>query len=166
MYFTQYNGRAWGLIQTKPNFEKLTQKYIESIGLPCYLPLIRQVKSKYRISYLPMFRNYLFVAWNITDRHSLSMCSNIVNRIEIPLGCDSEIIKQMESLYRLEQLSEVFNVNLQTALRLPKRQLKKINAGPLTGLTGYWKGINGKKMFAVIMNVMDCQFEATIEAPD
>ena len=162
MHFTQYHDRAWGLIQTKPNFEKPTRKYVENIGLPCYLPLLREVKSKYRTSYLPMFRNYLFAAWNINDRRSLAMCKNIINRIETPPGCDSEIIEQMEFLYKLEQLSEVYDVNLRTALRLPKRQLEKIKSGPLAGFTGYWKELNGQKIFAITMNMLDNKLEATI----
>lgn len=91
------------------------------------------------------------------------MCKSIVDRIETSPGCDSEIIEPMESLYRLEQLSEVRHVNLHAALMLPKRQLKKVKSGPLAGFSGYWKELNGKKMFTIIMNVLDSKFEATID---
>ena len=143
MHFIQYPDRAWGLVQTRPCFEKKVLQYIERCGLPCYLPLARQVKSRYRISHLPIFRRYLFAAWNIHDRRLLAMCSNIVNYIEVPPGCDTDIIAQMESLYKIELLSE------------PR--------GPLKGFTGYWKELNGKYVFAVIMNVLECKFEATMD---
>lgn len=147
MHFTQYHDRAWGLIQTKPNFEKPTRKYVENIGLPCYLPLLREVKSKYRTSYLPMFRNYLFAAWNINDRRSLAMCKNIINRIETPPGCDSEIIEQMEFLYKLEQLSEVYDIDLSFVLSarsiLFPKGAKRVTgrSGLLTNSSRNWKEI-------------------------
>ena len=163
MHFIQYPDRTWGLVQIRPCFEKKVLQYIERCGLPCYLPLARQVKSRYRISHLPIFRRYLFAAWNIHDRRSLAMCSNIVNYIEVPPGCDTDIIAQMESLYKIELLSETREINLQNLLRLPKERLQIIRSGPLKGFTGYWKELNGKYVFAVIMNVLECKFEATMD---
>lgn len=162
-HFKTYPDRGWGLVQTKGNFEKQTRRYVESIGLPCYLPLVRKVCSKYRTSYLPIFRNYLFVAWGVNDRRSLVMCNSIVNYIEVPPGCDTDIIAQMESLYKIELLSETREINLQNLLRLPKKRLQTIRSGSLKGFTGYWKELNGKKMFAVIMNVLDSKFEAIMD---
>ena len=90
-------------------------------------------------------------------------CDNIVNYIEVPPGCDTDIIAQMESLYKIELLSETREINLQNLLRLPKERLQIIRSGPLKGFTGYWKELNGKYVFAVIMNVLECKFEATID---
>ena len=49
-------------------------------------------------------------------------CDNIVNYIEVPPGCDTDIIAQMESLYKIELLSETREINLQNLLRLPKER--------------------------------------------
>ena len=41
--------------------------------------------------------------------------------------------------------------------------VQTIRSGPLKGFTGYWKELNGKNVFAVIMNVLECKFEATVD---
>ncbi len=163
MFFQQYSDRWWGLLHVRYQGEKKAHLYLKRSKIPCYLPVLKKVLSKYRTVYQPIFRGYLFAAWGVDDYSIISHCPNLVNYVETSPGADGNIIEDMKSLCKLEQLSEAENVDLQPNEQAGKQELKIIKSGPMAGFSGYWKEINGKMQFVVIMNVMDTQFEATID---
>lgn len=167
--FRQYESRAWGLLHTRCHHEKKVQAYFEHNGLPCYLPTLTKVRSKYRTAYFPMFTGYVFAAWGPEDQSVVSCCPSIVNRIRTEPGNDSDIIRQMETLYKIEQLSETCDIDWDSALStqntLSTKGKKKVTvkSGPLAGSSGFWKNVDGKKYFAMTLNLMDTAFEVIID---
>ena len=161
--FRQYESRAWGLLHTRRHHEKKIRAYFEHNGLPCYLPTLTKVRSKYHPSYLPMFPGYLFCAWGEEDHAIVANCPGIANRIQSQPGCDDDIIRQMEALYKIERLSETCDVDLNREPLAQKIKMVTVKCGPLTGSPGYWKEIDGKKYFAMTLNLMDTAFEVTID---
>ncbi len=159
----RYENRAWGLLYVGHAKEKKARTYLEYHNIPCYLPVLKKVRSKYRTIYQPMFGGYLFAAWGQEERSIVTHSPHLVNYIETSIGSDGDTIEQMQSLYKLERLSETENVDLQPREQSGKRELKTIKSGPMAGFSGYWKEINNKMQFVIIMNVLDTQFEATID---
>ncbi len=163
MCFQQYSDRGWGVLYVKHSSAKKVCIYLEQCGIPCYLPVLKKIRSKSRTVYYPMFSGYLFAAWGVADYSIMSHCPYLVNYVETSPGADGNIIEDMKSLYKLEQLSETENVDLLPNEQAGKQKLKIIKSGPMAGFSGYWKERNNKMQFVVIMNVMDTQFEAVID---
>ena len=112
MDIAHYADRAWGLIYTRAYHEKLVAKYLKNSGIPVYLPCLYKNRSKYHRSKSPMFKSYLFAAWNKNDRIALHSCSSIASFMETPLDGDTEIIEQLERLSQLEELSKPMTIPL------------------------------------------------------
>lgn len=161
--FRQYESRAWGLLHTRCHQEKKARTYFEHNGLPCFVPTLTKVRSKYRTSYLPMFPGYVFAAWGPEDESVVSYCSSIVHHIQTELGNDEDIIRQMEMLYKIEQLSKTCDVDLSREPLAQKMKMVTVKCGLLAGSPGYWKEIDGKKYFAMTLNLMDTAFEVAID---
>ena len=112
MDIAHYADRAWGVIYTRAYHEKMVEKYLKNSGIPVYLPCLYKNRSKYHRSKSPMFKSYLFAAWNKNDRIALHSCSSIASFMETPLDGDTKIIEQLERLSQLEELSKSMEIRL------------------------------------------------------
>ena len=158
-HFLQYRDRAWGLIQTKNKFEQYVFTYFTEQKLPCYLPQIRKVISKYKSVRRLMFPCYLFVAWGDQDFPIMKNCYHISHRIQSEVNADDDIIAQMEDIYRIEQLSEIGNFPL-TKAASNQSKLIKLHSGPLKGMRGHWvNSTNGQSQFNVCLNIVGTHYE-------
>ena len=162
-HFLQYSDRAWGLIRTAKQSEKYVYAYFADNKLPCYLPCLRQVISKYRSVRRIMFPCYLFVAWGDQDFQIMKNCYHISHRIQSEVNADNDIIEQMEDIYRIEQLSEIGDFPL-TKTASNQSKLIKLHSGPLKGMRGHWVNLtNGQSQFNVCLNLAGTLYEIAFD---
>ena len=162
-FFQQYSDRAWGLIRTTSKSEKYVCAYFAEQKLPCYLPQIRQVVSKYKSVRRIMFPCYIFAAWGAQDFQIMKNCHHISHRIQSEVNADDDIIAQMEDIYRIEQLSEIGDFPL-TKTSSNQSKLIKLHSGPLKGLKGHWvNSTNGQSQFNVCLNIVGTHYEIAFD---
>ena len=162
-YFQQYNDRAWGLIRTTSKSEKYVLSYFTERKLPCYLPQIRQVVSKYKSVRCIMFPCYIFAAWGYQDIPLVKNCHHISHRIQSEVNADNDIIEQMEEIYRIEQLSEIGDFPL-TKTSSNQSKLIKLHSGPLKGMRGHWvNSTSGQSQFNVCLNIVGTHYEIAFD---
>ena len=162
-HFLQYHDRAWGLIRTSKQSEKYVCAYFMENKLPCYLPWMRQVVSKYRSFRRVMFPCYLFAAWGDQDYQLVKNCHHISHLIQSEINADEDIIEQMENIYRIEQLSEIGDIPL-TKTSFNQSKLIKIHRGPLKGMRGHWvNSSNGQSQFNVCLNIVGTHYEIAFD---
>jgi len=162
-HFLQYSDRAWGLIRTAKQSEKYVYAYFSDNMLPCYLPCLRQVISKYRSVRRIMFPCYLFVAWGAQDFQIMKNCYHISHRIQSEVNADNDIIEQMEDIYRIEQLSEIGDFPL-TKTASNQSKLIKLHSGPLKGMRGHWvNSTSGQSQFNVCLNIVGTHYEIAFD---
>ena len=162
-HFLQYHDRAWGLIRTTKKSEKYVYTYFTDNKLPCYLPCLRQVISKYRSVRRIMFPCYLFAAWGDQDFQLVKNCHHISHLIQSEINADNDIIEQMEDIYRIEQLSEIGDLPL-TKTASNQSKLIKLHSGPLKGMRGYWiNSSNGQSQFNVCLNIVGTRYEVAFD---
>ena len=157
-HFQQYNDRAWGLIRTEGSNEQYVYTYFANNNLPCYLPSMRKALSKTKSVRQLMFPCYLFVAWGKHDTPIVDNCNHISHRIQSEINADKDIIEQMESIYRIEQLSEIGDFPL-TKTASNQSKLIKLHSGPLKGMRGHWvNSTNGQCQFNVCLNIVGTHY--------
>lgn len=162
-HFLQYSDRAWGLIRTTSKSEQYVLSYFTEHTLPCYLPCIRKVISKSRSVRRIMFPCYLFVAWGNQDIPVMKNCYHISHRIQSEINADNDIIKQMEDIYTIEQLSENWDFVLKKT-QSNQTSLVKLNYGMLKGMKGYWgNSTNGQSQFNVCLNIVGTHYEIAFD---
>ena len=162
-HFLQYRDRAWGLIRTSKQSEKYVYAYFADNKLPCYLPRIRQVVSRYKSVRRVMFPCYLFVSWGDQDYQLVKDCHHISHLIQSGINSDNEIIEQMEDVYRIEQLSENWDFVLKKTLP-DHTKLVKLRYGLLKGMKGYWvNSSNGQSRFNVCLNIVGTRYEIAFD---
>ena len=162
-YFQQYNDRAWGLIRTTSKSEKYVLSYFTEQKLPCYLPQIRQIVSKYKSVWRIMFPCYHFAAWVYQDIPLVKNCHHISHRLQSEVNADNDIIEQMEDIYRIEQLSEIGDFPL-TKTSSNQTKLIKLHSGPLKGMRGHWvNSSNGQSQFNVCLNIVGTHYEIAFD---
>ena len=159
-HFQQYNDRAWGLIRTEGRNEQYVYTYFANNNLPCYLPSMRKALSKTKSVRQLMFPCYLFVAWGKQDIPIVDNCNHISHRIQSEINADKDIIEQMESIYRIEQLSEIGDLTLRKTSSIHSRPVK-IDFGLLKGMKGRWDNSNGQ--FNVCLNIAGTRYEIAFD---
>ena len=162
-HFLQYGDRAWGLVRTSKQSEKYVYAYFADNKLPCYLPCLRQVISKYRSVRRIMFPCYLFAAWGDQDFQFLKNCHHISHLIQSEINADNDIIEQMEDIYRLEQLSENWDFVLKKT-QFDQTKLVKLRYGILKGMKGHWvNSASGQSQFNVCLNIVGTRYEIAFD---
>ena len=162
-YFQQYNDRAWGLIRTTSKSEKYVLSYFTEQKLPCYLPQIRQVVSKYKSVRRIMFPCYIFVAWGNQDIQLVKNCHHISHLIQSEINADNDILEQMDDIYRIEQLSKNWDFVLKKT-QSDQTKLVKLRYGLLKGMKGHWvNSSNGQSQFNVCLNIVGTRYEIAFD---
>jgi transcription termination/antitermination protein NusG len=73
---TGSDGASWYAFQTRPRFEKKTEKYLRQRGLETFLPLLRQLhrwSDRRQFVDVPLFVGYGFVRLQITEHARLDV---------------------------------------------------------------------------------------------
>ena len=107
-----------------------------------------------------MFPCYLFVAWGNQDIPIMENCYHVSHRIQSDINADSDVIEQMEDIYRIEQLSEIGDLTLKKTSSIHSRPVK-IDFGLLKGMKGRWDNSNGQ--FNVCLNIAGTRYEIAFD---
>lgn len=129
--------RMWTAALARPRCEKVVARYCGRIGIPCYLPLRREVKRYQRRNveaFLPMFRGYLFLHLGPGDKEALAQCQRVAAVLPVDHMKEVRLVEELRSIRILEL------AGLQSELvvhpELAAGQEVVIGTGPMRGLRG------------------------------
>lgn len=159
-----YDGLSWYAVRTRPRFEKkvvgeLAQKEVET-----FLPLhstMRQWSDRRSLVQLPIFPGYVFVriAASIANRVSVLRTNGVLNfvgprNMGIPIG-DEEI----DSVRSIVDQGAAFEPH--PYLTIGERVC--IRGGPLDGVSGVLKAVNGDKSLVISVNLIQRSIAMRVE---
>jgi len=127
-------GTCWWALYTRSRREKQLMRQLAVLGIRFYSPLIerryRSPNGRVRISYQPLFSNYVFLYGDSSERYT-SLTTNCVSRCcEVNDG--RQLIHDLRSIARLIQTGRPLT---------PETQLKagdrvRVKSGSLAGFEG------------------------------
>lgn len=142
----------WWAVYTRSRQEKKLMRSLGRLEIPFYCPLIpqrlRSSGGRSRTSYLPLFRNYLFMRCDGFDRHR-AFESNVISRtIEVSNGL--ELIHDLRQIRRLIELG----APLTQEARLQPGTPVRIKSGYLAGIEGRILQRQGQTHLLVAVNFL------------
>jgi transcriptional antiterminator RfaH len=161
----QLDGNAeacWWAVYTRSRQEKELMRGLLRLEVPFYCPIVpqrfRSPGGRSRTSYLPLFRNYLFMHCDGYDRYR-ALKTNVISRtIEVKNG--PELTRDLRQIQRLIELGAplTLEAQLQPGTRV------RIKNGPLTGIEGLILKRQGQNHLLVAVNFL--QQGASIKLDD
>jgi len=134
----------WLAVYTKPRWEKKVNKLLQEKGIESYCPL-NKVRRKWsdRIKTVeePLFKSYVFVKVNETDRTSVRMTNGVINFVY--WNGKPAVIKEKEISAIRRFLDEYENVQVQ-AMDFKLNQRVVVTGGPLMDQSGQILGLRSK----------------------
>ena len=134
----------WLAVYTKPRWEKKVNKLLLEKGVESYCPL-NKVRRKWsdRIKTVeePLFKSYVFVKVNDSDRTAVRMTNGVINFVY--WDGKPAVIKEKEISAIRRFLDEYENVQVQ-AMDLKLNQRVVITGGPLMDQSGHILGLRSK----------------------
>lgn len=142
----------WWAVYTRSRQEKKLLRGLSQLKIPCYCPLIpqrfRSPGGRSRTSYLPLFRNYLFMYCDGFDRHRAFETNAISRTIEVQNG--QELVHDLRQIQRLIGLGSP----LTPEARLQPGAHVRIKTGYLAGIEGRVLQRQGENHLLVAVNFL------------
>ncbi len=143
----------WYAFVTKPRHEKKVRYYLESAGIPQFLPLrttLRQWKDRRRWVDVPLFSCYIFVKYAFNRRWDVLKVPGVVRIVSFsdkPAPIHEGEIQTIMKLISTE-------VDVQVCNGLLPGMDVKITSGPLAGLNGRLLEQRGSHRFVIQVPVI------------
>ena len=137
-HFTRREDAFWMVFMTYTNREKAAKTRLDKLGIENYLPLftIRSEGTRKPDTELQM-SNTIFARCDLRKYPSLSKPGNFIyEQPRHPDIHEGEVLIAMESCWRVEMLSEKFNVERVKSTVRPGTPCR-LTSGPLSGSEGY-----------------------------
>lgn len=141
---------GWYALYTRSRHEKVVASQLADMGIKCYLP-VKEVISRWsdrkKLIEKPLFPSYLFVFGDKKERYSAVQADGAVMFISFkgrPARIQEQEIETIKRLLRDDKSTESCAV-------FKRGDFVEIARGPLAGLTGCLKEVNGK--YRLIVNI-------------
>ena len=133
---------------TRPNREKDLMRRLASLSIPFYCPIIekswRAANRRRRISYLPLFPNYVFLNATEQQRYQ-SMTTNCISTF-VPVGDPLQLQKDLKNL----DLLITTGTPLTVEERLAPGQPVRVKSGPFAGCEGTIESRRGSQRRLIV----------------
>ncbi len=159
--------RPWWLLYTKSRQEKQLMRHLRKLDLSHYGPQIenrkRSPSGRIRTSYVPLFRNYVFLRGEEMDRYQ-AVCTGCVMKANEVVNT-SEFVEDLKQIFDLIQMGVPLSIESQIQVG----QKVRIKNGPFAGYEGMVLRRENETRLLVSVRFMqqgvsakleDCQLEA------
>ena len=148
-------GLNWYLIRTKPRNESRAQNYLKCHGINTFLPWMESVPNKGITTVKPLFPNYLFAQFDITESYPLVKWGRGINTIigfgNYPTPVANEVISIIKN-----RTNENNVVN--KAYMINKNDRVVVTSGPLKNLMGIFdRWISESGRVRILLNLVGYQ---------
>ena len=148
--------KQWHALYVKSRSEKKVVGQLEDMGVEVFLPLVTRIKQwsdrKKKVEE-PLFKSYVFVRSSEKEYISILNVYGVVKFVSFEHKAVVVPESQIVAIKRYIDDFEEEENNLKNA-ELKEGQLVRIIAGPMLGLTGKLKAIDGKKRLIVYIEAV------------
>ena len=131
---TASDDRPWWLVYTRSRQEKQLMRRLRELDLPHYAPQVpnrrRSPAGRVRVTYQPLFNNYVFVCGDDHTRYK-TVCTGCVQQI-CPIEDVTELVNDLRQVQRLIEM----DVPLTIEGRLQPGQFVRVKNGAFAGYEG------------------------------
>lgn len=146
------DGRKWWAFYTLSRREKDLMRRLRPMEIPFYCPILqhrqRSPAGRIRVSYLPMFTNYVFVYGTEEDRHQ-TFTTNCISRC-IPVDDGKQLTHDLKQIYSLIEAG----VPLTPESRLEPGEPVCVRTGTFRGYEGIVIRREGETRLLVAVNFL------------
>ena len=137
-HFTRRDDAFWMVFMTYTNREKAAKTRLDKLGIENYLPLFTaRNEDAQKLGTELQLSNIIFARCDLRKYPSLSKPGNFIyEQPTHPDKHEDEVLVAMESCWRVETLSKMFNVERVKSTVRPGTQCR-LTSGPLSGSEGY-----------------------------
>lgn len=143
--FASAEHALWMPVYTQPLHEFRLKDFLDSRGIPCYLPLlpewkiqkVHSAKRSYeyrKIVWRPMFRGYLFARLTPEERSSCWQSKSVIAFLAVPESQQEEFVRELRSVRMIEELGKDRPVEFGSEIR--EGELFLIESGIFEGTYG------------------------------
>ncbi|HWC55138.1 MAG TPA: UpxY family transcription antiterminator [Chitinophagaceae bacterium] len=154
--------QKWLAIYTKPRWEKKVDSLLKEKGVECYCP-VNKVRRKWsdrmKVVEEPLFKSYVFVKVNDTDKTKVRMTNGVINFVY--WDGKPAVIREREINSIKRFLNEYENVQVHP-MEFQQHQRVVITSGPLMDHEGSILDIN-RKMVKIAIDSLGYILVAYIE---
>jgi len=155
-------GLSWWAIYTRSRQEKELMRRLDARGIPFFSPiapnLYRSPAGRKRISYLPLFTNYVFLFGDEPQRYEAVASGCVSRAIAVP-----DALEFAGDLRRIQQLLQA-GVPVTVESTIEPGAVVRIKSGSMTGLEGTVFKRHGQSRLLVVVNFL--QQGASVELAD
>ncbi len=154
-------GACWWVMYTKTRQEKALARELLAQRVPYFLPLVKKTvmrRGRARVSFLPMFRGYLFL-FASEEQRIRALKTNRISRV-LAVKDQAQLLADM----RRAQQAIASGLPLTVESRLTDGDRVRVRYGPLAGLEGVVIVRRGKTRLLVAIHFL--QQGASVEIDD
>jgi transcriptional antiterminator RfaH len=157
--------KSWFLAQLKPNSVQIAYKNLKRQGFETFLPMeevVQRQKGKFRTSFRPLFRGYIFVAFDITQGlwravNSTHGITRLVSFGSKPAEVPHDLMSQL-----ILRCSE--EGNLLPTERLEPGDYVRLMTGPFADYTAKIEEITPDQRVWVLLDIMGRKTRTNVAA--
>ena len=159
---TPGNGVVWWVLHTKPRAEKALARELYAAKIPYFLPEYTQhrtVRSKLRLTHLPLFTGYLFLLAEANQRVAALRTNYIVNCLTV---VDQHTLhSQLQAIHRVISYDAK---GCQPHVGLGKGDPVEVTEGPFAGLSGHVVRVESGYNFIIGVDFLSQSVEISLGA--
>lgn len=146
--------KYWYALYTKPKHEFKAAERIKAVEIEYYLPTITTIKQwsdRKKKIVEPLFRGYIFIKANETERFNALAVDGIINTVCFG-GSPSRIPDwEIENLKKMMEIDS----NVSVSEKIPIGSRIKVTEGPFTGIEGLVsEEENNERMLSITINLL------------
>lgn len=159
-----FDKEFWFVLNTQPNFEKIIDKKLKTLGFKTFLPLqkeLRQWNEQKVWIETPLFRSYIFIKTNLKKIDRAFDVNGILDYVRL----DSELaILSEQDIKRIKKIcSYQGKINIEFE-NLEAGSKVEICEGTLKGLIGFLSNIKDNWKIQIHIQCLNCFASMTINA--
>ena len=134
----------WHVLHTKSRQEKVLAKELTSMGINCYLPLLKSVRyhgGRKAIVEAPMFSSYVFLRGTLEEAYQADRTRYVAQIIRV---VDQE---KLDSELTSIQVALSHEAQLEVYAYLKKGMRVEVRSGPFSGLKGVVEDRKSNRLF-------------------
>lgn len=155
---------TWSVARVKRNEERAAERAVRAAGVFTYLPLIKRTRiwrdGRKTVVEVPMFDEYLFVAWeHDQQRGDILGARGVMRDGLLPVSRQAQLVSELDAIQRVLAV----NAFLDVGNWFKPGIAAKVSSGPFQGVRGFIHERRGHRVFLVGVEMFHQAVELEVE---
>jgi hypothetical protein len=155
---------TWSVARVRRHEERAVERAVRAAGVHTYLPLLKRTRiwrdGRKTVADVPMFDEYLFVAWEYdAQRGDILSARGVLRDGLLPITRQRKFVEELAQIERVIAINPFVEVGNWLAYRVNAR----IASGPFQGIVGTVRERRGNRVFLVPVEELKMAAELEVE---